>query len=142
MSDRPMPKITPVNRPFWEACDEGRLAMQRCRGGACGRFVFYPRVCCPHCGGGELEWVDVSGRGRIETYTRVFRPQHESFQREVPIYFIAVRLDEGPLMYSRLDPRPERDEGLLGARVEVAFGPPVAGRRLPYFVLQGAGPAS
>lgn len=142
MSDRPMPRITSVNRPFWEACDAGRLSMQKCENAACGRLVFYPRVCCPHCGGGALKWVDVSGRGRIETYTKVHRPQHESFQPEVPIYFIAVRLDEGPLMYSRLEPRPESDEGLVGARVHVTFGPPVAGHRLPCFALQGAARAS
>jgi uncharacterized OB-fold protein len=138
MSDRPMPKTTSVNRPFWEACDDRRLIMQRCQSQSCGRFVFYPRVCCPHCGGGELKWEPVSGRGKIETYTKIYRPQHESFQPEVPIYFIAVRLEEGPLMYSRLEPRPEKDDRLLGSLVEVTFSPPVAGHRLPYFALKGA----
>ncbi len=142
MSDRPMPRITNVNRPFWEACDDGRLLMQKCENGACGRFVFYPRVCCPHCGGGELKWVGVSGRGKIETYTKVYRPQHEAFQHDVPIYFIAVRLDEGPLMYSRLEPKPQSEDSLIGAPVKVVFSAPESGHRLPYFELQGAARAS
>jgi uncharacterized OB-fold protein len=135
MSTRPMPKVEDVSREFWAAANRGQLRIQRCLATGCGKYVFYPRVCCPHCGGGSLAWEDVSGRGRIVSYTLVHRPQHESFHSEVPIYFLAVRLDEGPVLYSRLTKRPARDDGLIGRAVQVAFGEPVEGQVLPLFEL-------
>ena len=119
---RPMPQVSAVNRPYWDGCNRGVLMLQRCTAQACGKFVFYPRVCCPHCGNGGLEWVEASGRGRIESYTLVHRPQHATFRDEIPIWFIAVRLDEGPLMYSRLMTLPASESGLIGRAVRVVFG--------------------
>ena len=48
---RPLPQINSINRPFWDACLAGRLDLQRCDSPSCGRYVYYPRVCCPYCGG-------------------------------------------------------------------------------------------
>jgi len=119
---RPMPQVSTVSRPYWEGCNRGVLMLQRCTSATCGKFVFYPRVCCPHCGHGTLEWVEANARGRIESYTLVHRPQHATFRDEVPILFVAVRLDEGPLMYSRLMKRPDPEVALIGHPVRVVFG--------------------
>jgi uncharacterized OB-fold protein len=135
VSDKPIPRVNAINRPFWDGCNEDRLVLQRCRASACGRFVYYPRVCCPHCGEGELDWTPVSGRGRIATFTVVHRPQSKGFFAEAPYIVIAVELDEGPLMYSRLVADPANTEGLLGRPVEVCFVDYLPGRKLPYFRL-------
>jgi len=140
MSDRPMPATTAIDLPFWDGCDARRLLLQRCANPACARHIYYPRVCCPYCHGGTLDWVRVSGRGTIESYSKIHRPQHPSFQAEAPIYFVAVRLLEGPLMYSRLQHKPASDHGLLGHAVEVVFSEPDHGRRLPWFALRGEPP--
>ncbi|MEQ1852220.1 MAG: OB-fold domain-containing protein, partial [Chthoniobacteraceae bacterium] len=118
---KPLPRLNAINRPFFEACKEDRLVLQRCKAQACGRYIYFPRVCCPHCQGGELEWVEASGAGTIVTYTVVHRPNHPSFFPEAPYYFIAVRLREGPLMYSRLAERPDPALELIGAAVQVSF---------------------
>ena len=136
MSQRPMPQITAINRPFWEACNRGVLALQRCESSTCKKYVFYPRVCCPHCGNGVLEWMQVSGEGELVSFTKVYRPQHDSFRGEIPIYFIAVRLTEGPLVYSRLVRRPDKDEGLLGCSVRVTFPEFGDTQKLPFFELK------
>ena len=136
---RPLPQITSVNRPFWDACQAGRLDLQRCGNAACGKYVYYPRVCCPHCQGGELSWTTVSGKGVIESFTKVYRPQHEVFHAEVPIYFLAIRLAEGPLLYSRFEPghTPEAEDAhLVGKPVCAVFSPPYGEIRLPYVRLQ------
>jgi uncharacterized OB-fold protein len=132
MNEQPMPRVTPVNRPYWEACNRGMLMIQRCQAASCGRHVFYPRVCCPHCGGGDLEWTAVSGRGTLVSYTDVYRPQHDSFRSEVPICFVAVRLDEGPILYSRLVERPSPTMELVGRAVMIVFSESINGQRLPY----------
>jgi uncharacterized OB-fold protein len=127
-----MPSATAVNRPYWEGCNRQELLLQRCRGDSCRKYVFYPRVCCPHCGGGDLEWVPASGRGKLVSYTKVHRPQHESFRSEIPIWFVAVHLEEGPILYSRLDRAPASEDGLIGRPVAVVFSTPIEGQRLPY----------
>ena len=54
--DKPLPRVNAINRPFWEGCNRGELVLQQCDDPACARFVYYPRVCCPYCGGGALSW--------------------------------------------------------------------------------------
>ncbi len=132
MSNRPMPKISAVNQPFWAACNQGILKLQRCENDACRKYVFYPRICCPYCGGNTLTWEQVSGKGKIITFTEVYRPQHESFRSEIPIWFVAVQLAEGPLLYSRLVEPPPPATNIVGYPVRLEFSPPIDGQRLPY----------
>ena len=137
---KPLPRITSINRPFFEACDRGDLLLQRCQAPGCGRFVYFPRVCCPYCQAGELEWQEASGRGRIISFTVIRRPQHRSFFDEAPYYFVAVELDEGPLVYSRMveTPHVPDEEALMGRRVRVVFTDHAEGHRLPFFTLANA----
>ena len=135
MSDKPNPRINEINRPFWEGCNEGRLRLQQCTASGCGLFLYFPRVCCPYCQNGDLEWAEPSGRGRIVSYSLIHRPQHESFFAEAPYYLLAVELAEGPLIYSRLDGDPGSEERLLGHAVEVVFVDHTAEQRLPFFRL-------
>ncbi len=135
MTEKPNPRVNEINRTFWEGCNRETLLLQRCKAPECGRFVYFPRVCCPYCHGGELEWSQPSGRGRIVSYTRVHRPQHPGFFSEAPYYFLAVELAEGPLIYSRLDGDPASEEGLLDHEVEVMFADHTPEQRLPFFRL-------
>jgi hypothetical protein len=41
---KPQPRVTEINRPFWDACNSDRLMMQKCMAPQCGKMVFYPRV--------------------------------------------------------------------------------------------------
>lgn len=131
--EKPAPRINGINRPFFEGCNQDRLMLQRCLSPACRRHIYFPRICCPHCGGGDLEWVAASGEGKVVTYTVVRRPNHASFFPEAPYYFIAVRLKEGPVMYSRLDGAPATEAGLIGRAVKAVFVPHRADQKLPYF---------
>jgi uncharacterized OB-fold protein len=133
---KPTARITPINREFFEACNRGELRIQRCGATACGKHVFYPRVACPHCGKATLSWETVSGKGTIVSFTRVQRPQHEAFFAEAPYYFIAVQLDEGPLMFSRLDAKGEvSEQGLIGKPVRAVFVEHTPEQKLPFFRL-------
>jgi uncharacterized OB-fold protein len=139
MHQGPQPRITDVNRPFWDGCREGRLVLQRCADPACARFVFYPRVCCPYCGGGTLTWEDVSGSGHLQSWTVVHRPGHEAFMPDVPYVFAAVTLIEGPLMYGRLRAEPGSPALAIGTRMRAVFPAVPSGAVLPVFVLAGDG---
>ena len=80
MIPKPSPRKTPISAPFREGCNDGRLMLQRCADADCERYVYYPRACCPHCGGGDLDWVEASGKGRVVSWTMVHRPHHAGFR--------------------------------------------------------------
>lgn len=64
---RPVPALTDLNRPFWTSGADGVLRMQKCA--SCARFVHPPALVCPH-DHGELTYVELSGRGVVESWTR------------------------------------------------------------------------
>lgn len=118
---KPQPRITELNRPFWNGCNEGRLMIQRCL--ACDKAIFYPRVCCPFCQHGELGWVEASGSGEVISHTTVHRTHHDGFNAEAPYVFAAIALDEGPCLYAQLKDAPVDGSSLVGCRVRVEFVP-------------------
>jgi len=132
---KPAPRINRINRPFFDACNRGTLLLQRCLAPECRRYIYFPRVACPHCGGGELEWTAASGRGRVRTFTIIRRPHHPGFFPEAPYWFAAIELAEGPLMYSRIEGTPDPDRDLIGAEVSAVFVPLTPEQKLPHFVL-------
>jgi hypothetical protein len=100
VSTRPLPEPTGDSAPFWEACREGRLTLQRCT--ACGRLQFYPRRYCTGCMGDEMTWETVSGRGTVYSYSTTYRALSPAFRNQVPYIVAAVDLSEGPRMMTRL----------------------------------------
>lgn len=121
MTEKPMPRIDALSRPFWEGCNNSRLMIQRCIDADCGRFVFYPRVCCPHCHGDTLKWHEATGKGEVISYTTVFRTHHESFDADAPYLFAAVRLKEGPILYAQLEHELDSANSLVGLPVVAQF---------------------
>lgn len=96
----PRPGNAELTKPFWDAAKRRQLVLQRCK--TCSNLFFYPREVCPRCLSPELEWVPVSGKGRVYSYTVVHQPQHTGFQQDVPYIFALIQLEEGPRMVSNL----------------------------------------
>lgn len=116
--DRPLPVITELNAPFYRAAAQGKLILQRCL--ECREWVYYPRYGCPFCLSGQLEWESASGRGRLLSYTKVFRPQHRFFDDKIPVILAAVELAEGPVVIANLV-GDDRGNATVGATVKAAF---------------------
>jgi len=68
----------------------------------------------------SLRWVDTLGTGEVYSYCGVYRPQNRVFDSEVPIYFAAIELDEGPMMLSEIRDAPPGGPH-IGMRVRVTF---------------------
>lgn len=112
------PVPTPLSRVYWDACREHRLLIQRCPD--CGQHQFYPRIFCAVCGCRDMQWVEASGRGAVESWTVVRTPVAEAYAADTPYLIVLIRLDEGPVMMSQLvDCAPERVS--RGMHVEVVF---------------------
>jgi uncharacterized OB-fold protein len=118
MTPRPLPTPTPLSAPFWDAARRHELRVQRCR--SCGSHLFYPRYLCTTCGSEDLEWVQVSGRGTVFTYTIAHRPTHPAFADQVPYVIAVVELDEGPKLTSNIVGANPRSV-TIGMPVEATF---------------------
>ena len=77
--------ISRVN-DFVDYLKEGRVMGTRC--GGCDRHYFPPRSDCSHCLDHQMEWFEVTGPGRLISFSRLqFAPV--GFEQDVP-YCIAV----------------------------------------------------
>lgn len=124
MPDYTKPLITEPtfnSRPWWKATKEHRLLFQRCR--ECQTPVFFPRYVCPGAdclGVNTLEWEESSGRGRIFSFTVVHRPEHPSFEEDVPYVLAVIQLDEHWRMWSNVVGTPP-ESVRVGQRVQVEW---------------------
>ena len=131
---KPLPQPEPIARPYWDSLRAGALQLQRC--GGCGRFVFYPRVHCPHCGGRDLTWTPASGRGRLHSFCVPQRHPNPAFQADLPYVVALVDLDEGVRMMTTLvevEPDPARLMPLIDGPVEIVYDPVTEEITLPRF---------
>ena len=131
-----MPKQSPVpdalSKPFWDACNEGRLVMQTCK--TCNRMQFPPEPACSECSSKEnLEWREVSGRGKINGYGVMHDCRIRTLQADQPFNIALIELEDDPeiTMYSHLPGTPV-DEVPVGASVQVVFEEtPATGQKVP-----------
>jgi len=87
-------------RPFWEAAKKHELIIPRCK--SHGGLFFYPRELCPVCLSSDLEWVKVSGNGRVYAFTIVYQPNDPLFVEDVPYVYAVIQLDEGVRIISNV----------------------------------------
>ena len=131
-----MPKQSPIpeelDKPFWDACNEGRLVIQNCK--ACDRLQHPPKEACSKCGSvGSLEWREMSGRGRIYGYGVMYDSPVVSLAVDQPFNVAVIQLEEDPgiNMLSHLPGTPV-DEVPVGASVQVEFETtPATGQKVP-----------
>ena len=118
--DRALPAVTDLTRPFWEAANEGRLAIQGCQ--ACGYYNHPPRPLCDRCQSGDLRFEEVSGDGTVWSFTVMHQKSIAGFQDSVPYVTALVELDEQKhlLLVTNL-PGVSAENVKVGMRVKVSF---------------------
>lgn len=97
---KPLPRITPVEAPFWEAAQKHELRIQRCLD--CGNIWYPPSEGCSKCLSSKYEWWKASGKGKIWSWVAFHQRYFPSFAEDIPYNVISVQLDEGPLMTSNI----------------------------------------
>lgn len=131
-----MPKQSPVpdelDQPFWDACNEERLVIQNCT--SCDRLQHPPEAACFGCGSAaDLEWREMSGRGRIHSYGVVYDNTVALRIPDQPFNLAVIELEEDPeiTLVSNLPGIP-LDEVEIGAAVTVIFEETQAtGQKIP-----------
>ena len=86
------PDTNPETKPFFDAAAQGKLVLPQCVDTK--KFIWFPRGISPFTFG-AVEWKEVSGKGKIYTYSVM--------ERASPPYCIAyVELAEGPKMMTNI----------------------------------------
>jgi len=128
---RPTPVPDDLSRPFWDACNEGRLVVQCCK--TCDRMQYPPENSCSECGSkSSLEWHEVSGRGTINGYVVVHDSRLRLWVPDQPYNVAIIHIEEDPTInfFSNLPGTPV-DEVPVGANVQVEFLDTEDGQKIP-----------
>lgn len=86
-------------KEYNEALKEDRLLGLKCQ--ECGTITMPPKITCSKCQGTQLEVVQLSGKGTVQTFTTIFVPP-EGREAEAPYVIVLVELDEGPWLMGNL----------------------------------------
>lgn len=127
-----MTETSPETAGYWEGVDQEELRLKHCAD--CGRFLHPRRIACSNCASLHLEWRRVSGRGRVYTFSQVFRAPRPEMRASIPYFVGIVELDEGVHLFTRLFPEPGA-QVCIGAPVDVDFRYLEVGGKLPVFIV-------
>jgi len=95
MNAFPLPDVAwPPTREFWQGAARGELRIPRCA--ECGAYCWYPADACRSCGGEDLPWTTMSGRGTLFSWAVVRRALVKPFAEKVPYITGLVSLEEDP----------------------------------------------
>lgn len=114
---RPLPMVTPVSAPYFDAARRQQLRLPQCpRDG----FFFYPRRCCPHCLQTDWVWAEARPRGVVYAFTVERMGQEPGLRPLTPFAIVVVDLLDGPRLIGNM--KTEDLDGLaVGADVEAYF---------------------
>jgi uncharacterized OB-fold protein len=105
-------------KQYNEALKQNKLLGLKCK--QCGTITVPPKIACENCASTDLDIVELSGNGKIQTFTTVFVPS-EGREGECPYVIVLVELDEGPWIMGNLagiDPNKVTME-VMGKRVKM-----------------------
>ena len=103
---------------FWrEIPQRYRLEAKKCN--QCGYLSFPPRLICPKCSAKKFIKTNLSGKGKLATFT-IIRVAPEGFGDQIPYAVGIVELDEGIRIMAQItDCNPEQLK--MGDRLVAKF---------------------
>jgi uncharacterized OB-fold protein len=105
-------------KEYNEALRQNKLLGLKCQD--CGAITVPPKMACRKCTSPDMAIVELSGKGKIKTFTTV-NVAPEGRESELPYIIVLVELDEGPwLMGNLIDNDPvNANMELIGKRVKM-----------------------
>ena len=105
-------------KDYNESLKKNKLLGLKCN--ACGAVTVPPKMVCRQCASQDMDVIELSGNGKIQTFTSVFVAP-EGREDECPYMIVLAELDEGPWIMGNLtgiDPNKATME-LIGKRVKM-----------------------
>ncbi len=127
MSERPSVE------KYLQNIQDGHFKAYKCT--KCEAVIAPPSGSCYNCGNSIMEWTDVSGKGKLVSFT-VIHISPDEFTEEAPYYVAIVELVEGTRVSARLlgfDPL--KPEGVkLGINLKMTYEEGKTGKKYLAFV--------
>lgn len=82
-----------------EALKNDKLLGLKCQ--QCGNIIVPPKMVCEKCNSTDMEIIELSGKGKIRTFTTINVPP-EGRETETPYTIVMVELEEGPWLTGNL----------------------------------------
>ena len=105
-------------KEYNEALKQNKLLGLKCK--ECGAVTVPPRIACSKCTSTDLDIIELSGKGKVQTFTTVFVPP-EGREAESPYVIVIVELEEGPWIMGNLtgvDPK-KMTMDIMGKKVKM-----------------------
>ncbi|NWF92236.1 MAG: Zn-ribbon domain-containing OB-fold protein [Syntrophaceae bacterium] len=101
--------------PFIDHLERGVLAGTKCKG--CGTFYFPPRPDCYHCLSSDVEWREITGKGKLISYsTLIYAPT--GFEADLPYTIALVEFDNKVKVFGRLSKEVKDEEIKIGMELK------------------------
>jgi len=102
--EHPEPVEGFTSAAFYNFLNEHKLMGSRCA--TCGAIYLPPRPVCPHCQDSEMEWVEMSGQGKLVAFTVVHIAPTAmlaaGYNRKNPYCVGVVQVEEGPSISAQI----------------------------------------
>jgi uncharacterized protein len=103
---------------FYKFLGQGKLMAGLCQ--KCGKTHMPPRPFCDNCGSEKFSWVNVSGKGKLLTYT-VINVAPQQFQNLTP-YAVGIVELAGGLRIPGMIQGVTQEQLKIGMELKVDFG--------------------
>lgn len=102
---------------FVDLLDKGRVAGTRCK--KCAESFFPPRADCCKCLSGEMEWFEITGTGKLISYSTLsYAPT--GFEQGLPYTIALVQFGDKVKLFGRLSKEIRVEEMRIDMDLEVA----------------------
>ena len=112
---------------FYKFLSQQKLMAGKCL--KCGKMHLPPRPLCDECYGQDFAWVEVSGKGKLLTYT-VIHVAPPQFQALAPYAVGIMQLSDGLRIPGMISGVPQ-EQLKIGMDLTVDFGACAAGQAWP-----------
>jgi uncharacterized OB-fold protein len=103
---------------FYKFIAQGKLMAGKCT--RCGKIHLPPRPLCDNCFSQEFTWTEISGKGKLITYT-VIHIAPQQFQALAPYAVGIVQLENGAKILGMITAIPH-DQLRIGMNLAIDFG--------------------
>ena len=129
---KPRPTIDPDSIIYWEAAKSNKLMVQYAAD--TNEYFLYSKRLTNAQDSSNIEWKEVSGEGKIYSYTVIHAPAGPAFTEEVPYIVASITLKEGARIVSNII-TDNINEISIGDKVKVFFDKQDEEFTIPKFII-------
>ena len=130
---KPRPTIDPDSKIYWDAANDNKLMVQYSI--ETKEYFLYSKQLTNAADSKNIEWRQVSGKGKIYSFTIVYAPAGPAFKDDTPYIVASIELDEGARIISNVLTN-DIEKVSIGDYVKVVFEKQNDGFTIPKFELK------